>query len=381
VLIRTIAKIAGWPVVIGLLIAIAMTDANAMARLVAPRLTQSGDVAEIRFGLHGRAGQMTTSAHANQLWIDLARARLGSPPNALAALRSPLINGISAVDLGNRRVRLIVEFSTRADYAVARLPGELVVRSAPAGSDPQLASSLRAELQRPFSQPPRTAAADVAVAFRDLSGSRRSIPVSSEDETKTSNIALLVPPGSPAPASLHLTPGARAPLVIVDPGHGGFDSGTEAGAPIMEKTVALEIALKLAKALEARGMRAELTRDRDFFVPLSGRTALANQAGADLFVSIHLNSSPNSATNGIETYYLNNTTDRATIRLARMENGSGSGYGAGHPGDLNYILADMQQNYKANDSATVARLFWLARGCPPCSWSAAFSPTTRKRVA
>ena len=67
-------------------------------------------------------------------------------------------------------------------------------------------------------------------------------------------------------------------------------------------------------------MRAQLTRDSDDFIALPERTRRANVADADLFVSIHLNSSPNPDTTGIEVYYLNNTTDRATIRLARMEN-------------------------------------------------------------
>src|SRR6202167_2410576 len=87
-----------------------------------------------------------------------------------------------------------------------------------------------------------------------------------------------------------------------------------------------------------------------------GAAAMANRVGADLFVSIHLNSSPDAAVSGIETYYLNNTTDRATIRLARMENGVAGGYGAEDEPNLNYILTDMRQQYKANESASLARM-------------------------
>ncbi len=110
-------------------------------------------------------------------------------------------------------------------------------------------------------------------------------------------------------------------------------------------------------ALRARGVRAQMTRDGDYFVALPERTRRANMADADLFVSIHLNSSPNRETSGIEVYYLNNTTDRATIRLARMENaGMNGASGAGADANLNYILADLRQNYKANESASLARM-------------------------
>jgi N-acetylmuramoyl-L-alanine amidase len=71
---------------------------------------------------------------------------------------------------------------------------------------------------------------------------------------------------------------------------------------------------------------------------------------------VHLNSSPNSDTSGIEVYYLNNTTDRATIRLARMENGGADDYGTSNDSNLNYILTDLRQNYKAIEAASLARM-------------------------
>ena len=149
----------------------------------------------------------------------------------------------------------------------------------------------------------------------------------------------------------------RHPLVMIDPGHGGYDPGTSSAAGSQEKDLALAIARRLEHALSERGLRAEMTRTSDVFVPLSERTAIANRAGADLFVSIHLNWSLNSMTSGIEVYYLNNTTDRATIRLARMENaGAPATYGAGTGPNLDYILTDLRQQYKANEAASLARM-------------------------
>ena len=80
---------------------------------------------------------------------------------------------------------------------------------------------------------------------------------------------------------------------MIDPGHGGYDPGTQSSAGAQEKDLALQIATRLKSALEARGIRAELTRSTDVFISLAERTRIANSAGADLFVSIHLNSSPN----------------------------------------------------------------------------------------
>jgi N-acetylmuramoyl-L-alanine amidase len=152
-------------------------------------------------------------------------------------------------------------------------------------------------------------------------------------------------------------PARRAtPLVMIDPGHGGYDPGTEAAGTVAEKEVALTIASMLRDALNARGVNAQMTRRDDVFVSLGTRTQMANRAQADLFISIHLNSSPEAATAGIETYYLNNTTDRATMRLARMENGGASGYSAGRGANLDYILTDLRQGYKANESASIARM-------------------------
>jgi N-acetylmuramoyl-L-alanine amidase len=144
------------------------------------------------------------------------------------------------------------------------------------------------------------------------------------------------------------------PVVVIDAGHGGFDPGTESAGGIAEKVIALAIARRLANSLESHGITADLTRGDDRFLPLSERTALANQAHADLFLSIHLNWSPDWNTNGIETYYLNNTSDRATIRLAQIEN-RGS-YGGLGQSNLNYILANLRQDYKAHESSSLARL-------------------------
>lgn len=111
-----------------------------------------------------------------------------------------------------------------------------------------------------------------------------------------------------------------APLVILDPGHGGTDEGAKVQS-VMEKRIALTTALMTKKQLEALGYRVIMTRSRDTFLALAHRVEIANKAKAALFVSIHYNSSPNPAAKGIEIYYYDargENRTRASKRLANL---------------------------------------------------------------
>lgn len=153
------------------------------------------------------------------------------------------------------------------------------------------------------------------------------------------------------------SPLPRRYRIMLDPGHGGHDSGARGLYGIWEKNVVLTISHHLAKKLQARlPVAVMLTRSRDVFISLPERTAQANAAKADLFISIHANASPNSDTHGIETYYLNNTDDRATLRLAKLENGIRTQDRRGRRGnDLTFILSDLIQTGKSEESIALAR--------------------------
>src|SRR5207248_519922 len=92
--------------------------------------------------------------------------------------------------------------------------------------------------------------------------------------------------------------------VVLDPGHGGRDTGASGLAGVREKDVTLEIALKVSPILTAQGMRVALTREEDRYVSLEERTARANAFSADLFVSIHCNAAESKWRRGVETYVL-----------------------------------------------------------------------------
>lgn len=145
-----------------------------------------------------------------------------------------------------------------------------------------------------------------------------------------------------------------APKIVLDPGHGGTDPG--ASGFVVEKEVTLDIALRIAEMLRERlGAEVVLTRADDATLTLPSRTARANTEGADLFVSIHANANPTGRLSGIETYYLDNTVDQATLRLASMENGLDMLKPAEGGSDLRYILSDLVQGGKMEESALLAQ--------------------------
>jgi len=122
--------------------------------------------------------------------------------------------------------------------------------------------------------------------------------------------------------SLIRTLGLKINRVVIDPGHGGHDQGTEGPKGLLEKDLVLDVALRVGKLVQD-GLGAEVvyTRSDDTFVPLEGRTALANEKKADLFLSIHANSSPYPNISGVETYYLNINGSKDAMAVASRENG------------------------------------------------------------
>ena len=115
--------------------------------------------------------------------------------------------------------------------------------------------------------------------------------------------------------------GLKIGKIVIDPGHGGHDTGTIGPRGLLEKDLVLDVSRRLAKLLDIRmGADVLLTRSDDTFVPLETRTAIANQEQADLFVSVHANSSRDADARGVETYYLNFTSSPDALEVAAREN-------------------------------------------------------------
>jgi N-acetylmuramoyl-L-alanine amidase len=122
-------------------------------------------------------------------------------------------------------------------------------------------------------------------------------------------------------SSLTRALGLKIGRIVIDPGHGGHDQGTQGAKGLLEKELVLDVALRVGKMIEDR-MNAEViyTRSDDTFIPLEGRTAIANEKKADLFLSIHANSSPYPRIAGVETFYLNFTDSKDALDVASREN-------------------------------------------------------------
>ena len=115
--------------------------------------------------------------------------------------------------------------------------------------------------------------------------------------------------------------GLKVGRVVIDPGHGGKDTGSIGPTGLLEKDLVLDVALRLKKLLEERlGTDVMLTRSGDEFVPLEERTAIANQHGADLFISIHANSSRSRRVSGAETFFLSFASTDDERDVASREN-------------------------------------------------------------
>jgi N-acetylmuramoyl-L-alanine amidase len=152
----------------------------------------------------------------------------------------------------------------------------------------------------------------------------------------------------PDAASLARQLGLGVKRVIIDPGHGGKDHGATGVNGTREKDLTLKVARMLAEKIEKQlGLDVVLTRNKDVFLPLEERTALANTHGADLFISIHANAHRSAGVHGIETYFLNLATDAEAMRVAARENATTQK----NMSDLQVILSDLMLNSKISESA------------------------------
>ncbi|MGI8783736.1 MAG: N-acetylmuramoyl-L-alanine amidase [Acidobacteriota bacterium] len=152
------------------------------------------------------------------------------------------------------------------------------------------------------------------------------LPTASDRKQDAAESPVVVMPKPAAPTrqgnrTLTRTLGLKVDRIVLDPGHGGHDTGTIGPQGLREKELVLDVALKLKDLLESRlGAQVVLTRKRDDFVPLEERTAIANQHSADLFVSVHANSSPNPDVSGVETYFLSFAKTASEREVASREN-------------------------------------------------------------
>ena len=152
--------------------------------------------------------------------------------------------------------------------------------------------------------------------------------------------------------------------IVIDPGHGGHDPGAIGPNKLCEKDVVLDIALKVKKILSKDpGCEVFLTRDKDVFIPLVERTAIANSKNADLFVSVHANASPRRDAKGVETYFLNWSDDMESMKVAARENQISLKKMREMRNEADFLdveLASLKRDHKRDESNKLANYIQLA---------------------
>ena len=199
-------------------------------------------------------------------------------------------------------------------------PAKPIIASLP----PLLASVkepiLYANIRREFLPPPADLAVKDSVAAKTAAA---KVPRPAFPGVPESAEPLPAKRNAEGDRSLTRVLGLKLGRVVLDPGHGGYDMGTHGPSGLTEKDLVLDVARRLGALIEDRmGSEVIYTRSDDTFIPLEERTAIANQHKADLFLSIHANSSPYRSAAGVETYILNFTTSKTALDLAARENAS-----------------------------------------------------------
>jgi len=173
------------------------------------------------------------------------------------------------------------------------------------------------------------------------------------------------PPATAQPASTQaqapsLSPPAGLETIVIDPGHGGRDTGAVGPKGLREKDVVLDIALRLRRLIQKRlGIRVVMTRTEDVFVPLEERTAIANRAKADFFISIHVNAAPRSRARGFETYFLSREPSDSEARASAIRENLSVNLGGLKPREedaLRAILWDMANTLYLKESSELAQI-------------------------
>jgi N-acetylmuramoyl-L-alanine amidase len=337
--------------------------------LVAPGLTT------LRFFFVGSDAPRleTDNSLPHTLVLRLERAGVGDlAPNAVTHLG--LVDSLRIEPDAQGGQRLVFALDEQAFlYQVARLAEpagfELTVYSPASGVDDAavLARGVPASIgglpPPPRRGPPTGGDASSTPGPLAANADRAGGPggeVAANAAAQATDVAPEVETPLPSRPRLH-KPRAGVRTVVIDAGHGGRDVGAIGPTGVREKDVTLQVARALKAELERRSdLRVILTRDTDMFVPLTARTRMANEAGADLFISVHCNSARSRSGQGFETYFLSEAKTEDERRVAKMENASlrfeNPDIDPDQLGELNFILWDLAQNEYLRESSDLADL-------------------------
>jgi len=322
-------------------------------------------------------------AAPDRIYFDLYKARLiPKLSNKTWTIDTGLLKSLRVAQNKQGVVRLVLDVDGAKNYSAFLVanPYRLVIDVRSATATPAIAKNGVAADPSPSSPAPigllpktQTATliphADTASALAKLNSLPPKTPAKSDaakvaelapppvPKTSTPKLAELTPPPVPKPTrdgqrSLTRALGLKISRIVIDAGHGGHDTGTIGPHGLMEKDLCLDVALRLGKLIEDKlpGADVVYTRKDDTFIPLEQRTAIANEAKADLFISIHANSSHDPDARGIETYYLNFANSEDAMEVAARENANAQE--SLH--DLQDLIKKIARNEKIEESKELA---------------------------
>ena len=331
-------------------------------------------------------GAGTTQVPVDQRIVSISRpahsvgGSLYAPPDFLEKVLFPLVGATGAYDAA-RKTWVLSEGTAAVNLDVAVVHVEpttqIVIRQSAAARFVPTVTETGFQVSWPGIQivPPfaerryddplisviRFASNTASIEYREKGSTARAYPLASPDR-------LVIEIGRPAPA-LVLSPvaalekAAPALTIVIDPGHGGAETGAVGPGGLQEKDVTLQIARRLAATLsKTLPCRVLLTRDSDTVLSLDDRTSMANRERADLFLSIHANSSRTPGARGSETYYLSlEASDKLSQEIASRENQaasaletSGAAAAPVRNPDLDFILWDLAQTAHLKESSELA---------------------------
>jgi len=357
---------------------------NGTAEVVA---TDPTSVENIRFWTESRsikvvvdvAGAVTfkegEAKSPQRYFVDISPARLNSSLTSKEwTVDSKAIQKIRVAQFDDSTVRVVLDGPTTRDVTTSNLkdpnrvmmevsvPGAPAVPVTPPPSKAITSAAPSTTPAAPATPPPSTVKVEPALAaplasspvvadIQDAPVALAATPVVARQDQN--RVVTAAKPTSLGDRSLIRSLGLKLSRVVIDAGHGGHDTGSIGPTGFTEKELVLDVAKRLKTLIEDQmGAEVVLTRDNDTFVALESRTQLANQEKADLFISIHANSSPEKAVRGVETFFLNlNTQSRDALATATRENAASEK----KIHELQDILQKIVLNDKADESRELAK--------------------------
>jgi len=260
-------------------------------------------------------------SNPDRIYFDMSKAKLSSTlAGKTFEVQSGFLKTIRVAQNQAGVVRMVLEVDKVKDYSAFLLPNpyRLVV-----DVHGEAVTSAKAAEPAPAKPP----AEEKSTLHPEKTETARAEPAKKSRPTGAETPAQIKPPQVAKATrsgqhSLTRALGLKIGRIVIDAGHGGDDTGTIGPSGLKEKDLCLDVALRLGKMIQEKlpGTEVYYTREDDTFVPLENRTALANQVKADMFVSIHANSSRDHRARGVETYYLNFTASEDALEVAAREN-------------------------------------------------------------